>query len=248
MIIRPPRTGLPRTGQTTSYRAGDDGTYQAGVRAANTRALELVDNGNGTVTDYATGLIWVKDPARIIPGAVGVHATNQIQVAHGNWTTGHVYAAADVVYDAVGATYQVCAVAHTSGAGTFAQDVAANPTWWRVTVWTASAANLTTPATMIWNAAIDACEALEYAGYTDWRLPNVKELFSCMSFVVWDNLWASPLVGLGDAYYQSSTSRVGGPAGHAQVVHWKDWSELVTLGAKTAAYYLRPVRGGMRKA
>lgn len=29
-----------------------------------------------------------------------------------------------------------------------------------------------------WNAAIEACENLDYAGKTDWRLPNIKELQS----------------------------------------------------------------------
>jgi len=52
--------GLPRTGQTTVYRAGDDGTYQAGIRMASERALEFVNNGNGTVTDRAMGLVWVR--------------------------------------------------------------------------------------------------------------------------------------------------------------------------------------------
>ncbi len=53
-----PKIFLPRTGQTTSYSAGDDGDVQAG----NPRATRFVDNGNGTVTDRATGLQWVQDP------------------------------------------------------------------------------------------------------------------------------------------------------------------------------------------
>lgn len=175
--LRRAQLGLPRTGQTTVYRAGDDGTYQAGARAANARASELVDNGNGMVTDYATGLVWVKQPELIIPGAVGVHATNQIQVARGNWANSTAYAKADLAKDTADSTYWVCAVAHTSAAPatTFAQDRAANPTWWRQTIWTVSGANLTTPAPFDWNGAIDACEALEYAGFTDWRLPNFIE-------------------------------------------------------------------------
>ncbi|MEA1927091.1 MAG: DUF1566 domain-containing protein [Candidatus Auribacterota bacterium] len=46
--------GLPTTGQATSYRTGDDGTYQAGHNV-------LVDNSDGTVTDSRTGLMWPKD-------------------------------------------------------------------------------------------------------------------------------------------------------------------------------------------
>jgi hypothetical protein len=50
---------LPRTGQTTSYAAGDDGALQKGVAwSASTR---FTDDGNGTVTDNLTGLIWLKN-------------------------------------------------------------------------------------------------------------------------------------------------------------------------------------------
>ena len=46
-----------KTGQTTSYAAGDDGDLQKGISTApNPR---FTDNGNGTVTDNLTGLIWL---------------------------------------------------------------------------------------------------------------------------------------------------------------------------------------------
>jgi hypothetical protein len=44
-----------KTGQTTVYRAGDDGTYQAGIARSYTR------NANGVVKDNATGLEWQDD-------------------------------------------------------------------------------------------------------------------------------------------------------------------------------------------
>ena len=47
-------SGLLSTGQTTSYQTGDDGTYQGTLKRYYT------DNGNGTVTDNVTGLIWQK--------------------------------------------------------------------------------------------------------------------------------------------------------------------------------------------
>jgi hypothetical protein len=50
--------GVPRTGQTTSYAAGDDGALQRGVAWPNPR---FTDNSNGTVTDNLTGLIWLKN-------------------------------------------------------------------------------------------------------------------------------------------------------------------------------------------
>ena len=59
---------LPKTGQTTCYDTvgneilctgtGQDGDIQAGVAWPNPR---FTDNGNGTVTDNLTGLMWTKD-------------------------------------------------------------------------------------------------------------------------------------------------------------------------------------------
>lgn len=45
---------LPKSGQTTSYGPGSDGAVQAG------RALSYTDNGDGTITDNVTGLMWEK--------------------------------------------------------------------------------------------------------------------------------------------------------------------------------------------
>lgn len=45
---------FPATGQTTSYGTGSDGDIQAGG------ALSFVDNGDGTLTDTNTGLMWEK--------------------------------------------------------------------------------------------------------------------------------------------------------------------------------------------
>jgi len=49
---------VPKTGQTTSYAAGDDGAIRAGVALPNPR---FTDNGNGTITDNLTKLIWLKN-------------------------------------------------------------------------------------------------------------------------------------------------------------------------------------------
>jgi hypothetical protein len=50
-----------RTGQTISYRSGDDGTWQTGTDWPDPR---FTDNENGTVTDTLTGLIWLQDATR----------------------------------------------------------------------------------------------------------------------------------------------------------------------------------------
>ncbi len=57
---------LPRTGQQTSYYPGDDGALKMGVAWPNPR---LVDNGNGTVLDNLTSLLWTKDAGTPIIGA-----------------------------------------------------------------------------------------------------------------------------------------------------------------------------------
>jgi hypothetical protein len=46
------------TGQRTGYGPGDDGSWPRGVASPNPR---FTDNGNGTVTDNLTGLIWLKN-------------------------------------------------------------------------------------------------------------------------------------------------------------------------------------------
>jgi len=60
--------GVPQTGQTTCWDSsgtgiacagtGQDGDIQAGVVPPNPR---FTDNGNGTITDNLTGLIWLKN-------------------------------------------------------------------------------------------------------------------------------------------------------------------------------------------
>jgi hypothetical protein len=47
-----------KTGQTVSYRTRDDGDLEMGVAWPSSR---FIDNGNGTVTDNLTRLIWFKD-------------------------------------------------------------------------------------------------------------------------------------------------------------------------------------------
>ena len=49
---------LWKTGQTISFASGDDGNLERGVSWPNPR---FTDNGDGTVTDNLTGLMWTKD-------------------------------------------------------------------------------------------------------------------------------------------------------------------------------------------
>jgi hypothetical protein len=49
---------LPATGQTTSYFPGDDGDLQIGIPIPGNR---FIDNGDSSITDSFTGLMWAKD-------------------------------------------------------------------------------------------------------------------------------------------------------------------------------------------
>ena len=53
---------LPRTGQRTSYAAGDDAASAQGVAWPTAR---FTDNGDGTVSDKLTGLIWLRNASCI---------------------------------------------------------------------------------------------------------------------------------------------------------------------------------------
>ncbi len=55
-------SGLPKTGQLSSYSLWDDGYYQAGKPKTGPR---FTDNGDNTITDHATGLMWIKDPSQL---------------------------------------------------------------------------------------------------------------------------------------------------------------------------------------
>ncbi|HQP31126.1 MAG TPA: DUF1566 domain-containing protein [Deltaproteobacteria bacterium] len=50
---------IPRTGQTTSYADKDDGDLEEGAAWP---ASRFIDNGDQTVTDTLTGLMWQKNP------------------------------------------------------------------------------------------------------------------------------------------------------------------------------------------
>ncbi|MCX5895208.1 MAG: DUF1566 domain-containing protein, partial [Proteobacteria bacterium] len=62
---------LPKTGQTISYAAGDDGDLEMGVAWPDTRFTDKVD---GTVKDNLTGLVWSKN-ANLPNGALTWQAT-----------------------------------------------------------------------------------------------------------------------------------------------------------------------------
>lgn len=191
---------LPVSGQITSYRARsgagsselravpDDGAIRAGV------ARRFVDNGDGTVSDRTTGLMWEKK----CDACGGLH-----DAGYGYLWSG---TADDTVWD------WIEAVNHEGGEG--------------------------------------------FAGYDDWRVPNVRELFSLLDFERFNPAVApafdGALCGLGCddmntaecsctgmSYYWTSTTFGDFPA-HAVVVGFH--LPLVGDRSKTTRLYARAVR------
>lgn len=111
-------------------------------------------------------------------------------------------------------------------------------------MWLKDANDFASGTTMTWEAAISSCEAVfVYAGYDDWRLPNVKELFSIVRFE-----GAAPFINQTaflstvSSYYWTSTTYVPTDT-YAMIVSFI-FGGGVFYGNKTSNYYVRPVRGG----
>lgn len=77
---------VPKTGQTTSYRTGDDGDLQKGTAWPDPR---FSDHGNGTVTDNLTGLMWVKSPHGLAGNSGSQTWNNAIDFCNGLTHAGH---------------------------------------------------------------------------------------------------------------------------------------------------------------
>ena len=69
-----------RTGQTTSRHAGDDGAIRAGVAWPTPR---FKDNGDGSVTDNLSGLVWLQDANCIASHYPGINADGLV-----DWSSG----------------------------------------------------------------------------------------------------------------------------------------------------------------
>ena len=74
------------------------------------------------------------------------------------------------------------------------------------------------PLLMDWEFAIFYCDELSLGGYSNWRLPNIKELVSLTDDTLYNpaidtNFFPNIVLDeYGDAYYWSSTTRpTGGP-------------------------------------
>jgi len=191
-IACPPAV-LPATGQTKCYDdsgkneipcdspdfPGQDGFYHAGCPTEG----RFVDNGDGTVTDFCTGLMWQKETADVNENGEVDYPLPGDRI---NW-----------------------------------QD--------RIS----------------WQTALKYCENLDFAGYHDWRLPNLRELQSIVDYGRGAPS-TDPVFGPSEEFwYWSSTSYADGPR-MAWVVNLGGASSdagSVGVSAKDAsAQYVRAVR------
>jgi len=162
---------VPKTGSTIDDATGEDGGLRKGVTWPNPR---FTDNGDETVTDNLTGLMWIKN----------------------------------------------------------AQQISGRTTW---------------------SEAITACNDLNFATHTDWRLPNVRELQSLIHYGYYDPAIPNtegngkctnsgdPFTNVQSGYYWSSTS-----VAHSNNLAWIVGMRTgyVDHNGKSATYPVLPVRGG----
>ena len=90
-----------KTGQTVSYDPVDDGAFQMGMMTPS--SVRFTDNGDGTVTDNLTGLMWLKDA-----NCMETHYA-------GTWPSGHArwQEAFDIIAGINDGTYADCSAGHT---------------------------------------------------------------------------------------------------------------------------------------
>ncbi|MDA8243189.1 MAG: DUF1566 domain-containing protein [Elusimicrobia bacterium] len=102
--------------------------------------------------------------------------------------------------------------------------------------------------TYTWARALDACNNLTYAGYSDWRLPNIRELASLIDYsqASAPTINGSYFLNAAGAYYWSGTTYMIN-TGMAEAVDFSAAGPQVAYYNKTttpAAVYVRCVRGG----
>ena len=152
---------VPKTGQTTSYQAGDDGDYENGADLPSPRFT--IQANTNCVKDNLTGLVWARN-ANI-------------------------------------------------GGG------------------------------MTWSVAITSCETLNYGGFSDWRLPNRRELFSLI-----DDGQSGPALPSGHPFIEVmqgsywSSSTYAAFTGNAWYVYM--YYGFMNNDDKSRTGYSWPVRGG----
>jgi|GEM_PF-2478803 len=105
-----------------------------------------------------------------------------------------------------------------------------------------------TADSMTWEEAITYCEALSFAGYTDWRLPNRNELHSIVDYdryapAIDTNAFSDTM----SSYYWSSTTN-DDHTDRAWIVNFSSGNNYSNYKSYTYSYYVRAVRGGQNRS
>ena len=103
------------------------------------------------------------------------------------------------------------------------------------------------PNSRTWQSALDACNILDYAGYDDWRIPNVRELQSLLDYARQFPALPQghPFINLSFWYWSSTTIHAKDPQ-YAWIVNIDN--TFLLEGFKPAlGGYAWPVRGGRVK-
>jgi hypothetical protein len=197
---------LPATGQTTSYGADDDGDLQVGA------TLTHVDNGDGTITDTTTGLIWEK---KIALNNSGVNCVNE---------TGS------------------CANPHDADNRYSWGAASAPPYDGRVvTIFLEQLNNRCDQDTTV-SCTVDAdCAvpggACGFAGEQDWRLPNLKELQSIVDYEA-VNPFVSVSVAFNGANCGALCMDLSDPACSCTDTSSRYWSSTTYASNPTRAWHV----------
>ena len=152
---------VPRTGQTISYAPGDDGDLQSGVRWPVPR---FIDNGDGTITDRLTQLMWTQDASAI--------------------------------------------------------------------------------ATVTWFQGVQAALDYIFAGYDDWRMPNVREMESLFDYGIRNVPEGHPFFNVGGVKWTSTYYPA--EAAYPLVWTWQMRCELNDMRQDEGFLNVWPVRGPVR--